>query len=445
MNSLFFENDLPSHVEQDCSAPSASSSSNHDPERPSKPSSAIPRMVWMIGAVMFCANLASVIVYAFGGVYLKEVMGSSTGFVGIIEGIAEGTSNLMKLLSGVLSDTFHRRKTLMLTGYGIIVFARYVLAFFSMYKIPVIFARIAERVGNGIQAAPRSALVGDIAPHKCIGACYGLKRSLATLGSFMGAIVAMIIMMVTNNNYQVLFAFTILPATIGLILLMTQVQEPARLKHAAVLSAIPGHAPKYRPTFEWRNFRFLGQTFWKLMIVNFIFLLARMGETFLTLYGRFDFHMDQKLLPTIFMVFNAAWCLSSYPIGRIADKMNRYWLLCLGMVSLVLADLVLATAHRLPAFYLGVTLWGVQYGITQNIFLSLIREVVPENLRGTGLGVYWVTCAIATFLCDSTMGHIADYFDTNRAAFVASGIISILGLMSLIVIMGYKIRDKPRK
>lgn len=445
MNSLFFENDLPSHVEQDCSAPSASSSSNHDPERPSKPSSAIPRMVWMIGAVMFCANLASVIVYAFGGVYLKEVMGSSTGFVGIIEGIAEGTSNLMKLLSGVLSDTFHRRKTLMLTGYGIIVFARYVLAFFSMYKIPVIFARIAERVGNGIQAAPRSALVGDIAPHKCIGACYGLKRSLATLGSFMGAIVAMIIMMVTNNNYQVLFAFTILPATIGLILLMTQVQEPARLKHAAVLSAIPGHAPKYRPTFEWRNFRFLGQTFWKLMIVNFIFLLARMGETFLTLYGRFDFHMDQKLLPTIFMVFNAAWCLSSYPIGRIADKMNRYWLLCFGMVSLVLADLVLATAHRLPAFYLGVTLWGVQYGITQNIFLSLIREVVPENLRGTGLGVYWVTCAMATFLCDSTMGHIADYFDTNRAAFVASGIISILGLMSLIVIMGYKIRDKPQK
>lgn len=404
----------------------------------------IPRMVWIIGIVMFCANLASVIVYAFGGVYLKEIMGMKTGAVGLIEGIAEGTSHLMKLLSGVLSDAFHRRKTLMLTGYGIIVFARYILAFFSTFKGPVILARIAERVGNGIQAAPRSALVGDIAPHKRIGACYGLKRSLATLGSFIGAIIATIIMAVTHNNYQILFAFTIIPATIGLVLLVTQVQEPRKLKHAAVLSAIPGHAPKYRPTFEWANFKFLGKTFWKLMAVNFIFLLARMGETFLTLYGRFEFHMDQRLLPTIMMVFNAAWCLSSYPVGRIADKMNRYWLLCLGMVSLVLADLVLATAGSLATFYLGVMLWGIQYGTTQNIFLSLISEVVPENLRGTGLGVYWITCAIATIICDTTMGHIVDLYGTTRSAFIASGIVSIFGLMSLIVIMGYKIRDKAK-
>ncbi|MDR1907771.1 MAG: MFS transporter [Holosporales bacterium] len=402
-------------------------------------------MVRIIGIVMFCANFAAVIVYAFGGVYMKERMGLASIKVGFIEGIAEGTSNIMKLASGVLSDAFRRRKVLMVGGYGVIVIARYLLAIWSTLPIAVVLARLLERIGNGVQAAPRSALVGDISPPKRIGACYGFKRSLATLGSFGGAIVAAVIMYVTNDNYQILFAFTVIPATIGFILLITQVKEPPQIKHAAVLSGIPSYAPKYRPTFSTANVKLLGNTFWKLMIVNFIFLLSRMGETFLSMYGRFSFGLDTKWIPTVMMVFNASWSLSSYPVGLIADKMNRYWLLCLGMGTLILADLVLSTADALPAFYLGVLLWGIQYGTTQNIFLSLINEVVPESLRGTGLGVYWITCAIATIICDTVMGGIVDHFGGSmRAAFVTSGIVSVFGLMSLIVVMGYKIKSSSK-
>ncbi|MDR1207731.1 MAG: MFS transporter [Holosporales bacterium] len=403
----------------------------------------IPRMVWLVGIIMFCANLASVIVYTYGGVYLKK-MGFASMNVGLIEGLAEGTSNIMKLVSGVLSDAFRRRKVLMMIGYGTIVIARYLLALWSMFAIPVVMARIMERIGNGVQAAPRSALVGDISPPKRIGACYGLKRSLATLGSFTGAAVALLIMFMTHNNYRILFAFTVIPTTIGFILLLIKVKEPHQIKHAAVLSGIPSYAPKYRPKFNKANVKLLGGTFWKLMTVNFIFLLARMGETFLVMYGRYTFHLDESLLPTVMMVFNVSWSLSSYPVGLIADKMNRYWLLCLGMGTLILSDFVLSTANGLVAFYFGIMLWGIQYGTTQNIFLSLISEIVPENLRGTGLGIYWITCTIATIVCDTTMGRIIDCYDSMRAAFITSGCVSVLGLMSLIVIMGYKIRS-PNK
>jgi MFS family permease len=402
-------------------------------------------MVWLIGVVMFCANVAAVIVYAYSGVYLKEKLGLNSFIVGFIEGIAEGTSHLMKLVSGVLSDAFRRRKVLMLFGYGIIVVARYLLAFLSTFSIPVVLARILERIGNGIQAAPRGALVGDISPPKRIGACYGLKRSLAMIGSFTGAVIATIIMHATNDNYQILFAFTAIPTTIGFVLLCSKVKEPHSIKHAAVLSSIPSYAPKYRPTFNKANIKLLGRTFWKLMIVNFIFLLSRMGETFLAMYGRTAFSLDAKLLPTIFMVFNVSWALSSYPVGLIADRMNRYWLLCLGMGTLILADLVLSTAHSLPAFYFGIMLWGIQSGTTQNIFLSLINEIVPENLRGTGMGVYWITCAIAAVICDSAIGKIVCIYDDSvRAAFVTSGFVSVLGLMSLIVVMGYKIKSSNK-
>ncbi|GHS98389.1 MFS transporter [Alphaproteobacteria bacterium] len=422
----------------------AKSSQEKDHKKRFSQDQALPRMVWIIGIVMFCANMASVIVYSFGGVYLKEVMGVKTFYVGVIEGVAECTSNLMKLLAGVLSDIFQRRKILMVFGYGIVVCARYILALFSMYCGPVIFARVAERIGNGMQAAPRSALVGDISPPKRIGASYGLKRSLATLGSFSGAVVALFIMSKTQNNYKILFKFTTLPITFGFIFLIFKVKDPLQMRQSAVLAGVPSYAPKYRPTFHSQNFKLLGSTFWKLMSVNFVFLMARMGETFLMLYGR-EFHIEPKFLPTIMMVFNLSWAASSYPVGLIADKMNRYWLLCFGMVSLGLADFVFSTAHTLPAFFVGVMLWGIQYGTTQNIFLSLINEVVPEILRGTGLGIYWVISAITVLLCDSTMGRIASNCgDSIRPVFVTSGIVSLFGLASLFVIMGYKIRPREQ-
>jgi MFS family permease len=391
---------------------------------------------------MFFACVSSVIIYAYGGIYLKEELGVTISQVGLLEGLAEGTSYIMKLVAGILSDAFQKRKFLMVVGYGIIIMARYVLAIFSWCGAAVVFARLVERVGNGIQAAPRSALVGDISPSKRIGACYGLKRSLATIGSFMGASVAILIMQWSGGNYKILFWFTAIPASLGFLLLLFRVKEPGRLKKAAVLSVLPSHSPKYKATFSLSKFKLLGPTFGKLMVVNFIFILARMGETFLVIHGRDEFHLAKEYVPTVMMVFNFAWASSSYPIGLIADKMNRYWLLCLGMMCLVLADITLATATTLPAFYTGITLWGIQYGITLNIFLSLINEVVPENLRGTGLGIYFITCATATMIGDTTMGRIAHSFGTTRAAFVASGIVSTIAIMSLIVIMGYKIKQK---
>lgn len=438
--------ELPSLISLKMSDTNSSKESYHldnDDQKQSLPK--IPRMVWTVGFIMFFANVSSVIIYSFAGIYLKEELKFSLSMVGFLEGLSEGVSFVMKLLAGILSDAFHKRKALMIVGYGIIVLSRYILAIFSSFGLAVVGARLSERVGNGIQAAPRSALVGDISPSKRIGACYGLKRSIATIGSFFGSFVAIFVMFLTGGSYKLLFWFTTIPATIGFMLLLFKVKEPIRLKKAAVLSAVPSHAPKYRPSFKLSNIKLLGPTFAKLMLVNFIFLLARMGETFLSLHGREEFHMPKEMIPTIMMVFNIAWAASSYPIGLIADKMNRYWLLCLGMICLVLADIVLATSYSLPSFYIGIALWGIQYGSTMNIFLSLINEVVPENLRGTGLGIYFITCAVATMIGDTTMGHIAQNFETTRAAFVASGIISLFGVTSLIIVMGYKIKQKRIK
>jgi predicted MFS family arabinose efflux permease len=143
-----------------------------------------------------------------------------------------------------------------------------------------------------------------------------------------------------------------------------------------------------------------------LMLVAAIFMLARFSESFLCVYARKTFDLPLENIPLVTMTYNATWCLTVYPVGRMADRINRYWFLIIGILFLVLADMVLANASSLTMLWIGIGLWGVQLAITQNIFLSLA-------------------------------GVISQHFGQSRM-FLASGVIAVFSLLVLIVIMGYK-------
>jgi MFS family permease len=392
----------------------------------------IPKTVWVLGLMMFLMNLSYVMVYSFRGIYLKSILGTSTTLIGVLEGIIEATSFLMKLVSGVITDIMRRRKPLIIIGYLLSILSRPLLASGKVFWV-IFTASIMERMGNGIQASPRDAIVADIAPQKRIGACYGLKRSLATIGSFCGAVVGIVAMFLTNNNYQKIFLYASIPPLIALVILFF-IKEP-KPAHSALVSETPLPAPKKSYKFKISNFKVLGKTFWGLMIVNCIFMAARLGETFLALHGKHNFHIPEAWIPTVMMAFNAGWCLSSYPVGVFADKINRYWFLGSGIVFLVLACLTLAHASKIWAFFLGVFLWGIQYGMTQNVFVSLIAEIVPENLRGTAFGCYWIICATCAFFADTLAGFLAQHYGES-VAFLNSAFVGLVSLLLFMVFLG---------
>jgi hypothetical protein len=85
----------------------------------SKPLLHIPILVWVLGCMMFLVNLSFIMVYSYVGIYMKS-LGVTMGWIGVVEGVAEGCSYLMKLFSGMFSDYLRRRKPVMLVGYGIV-------------------------------------------------------------------------------------------------------------------------------------------------------------------------------------------------------------------------------------------------------------------------------------------------------------------------------------
>lgn len=383
----------------------------------------LPLTVWILGAMMFLINLSFVMVFGLCAVYLKSVMGVASSWIGAVEGIAEGVSYAAKLFSGVISDFLRRRKIVMFVGYALMVFSRPVLAFSS--SAGIIFSSIfMERLGNGIQATPRDALVSDVAPPHRKGACYGLKRSMGTAGSLCGGLIGMAVMYLTGNHYQQVFLLATIPAIIAFLILVFFVKEPKQnlqpLDH------------KKRHPLHFNDVPRLGEKYWFLMVIAAIFMYARVGETFLVLHAHQNFGLTETYAPLVMIVYNASYALLTYPLAHLSDRMNRYLFLVFGIVVLMVADLFLWKGTSLTMIFIGVGLWGIQMGLSQSMFATLIADIVPHDIRGTGFGFFYLISSVFSVFAGISAGIIA-HLNGEAVVFFFSGCVSLVSLLLMVL------------
>ena len=142
----------------------------------------IPRGVWTLGFVSMCMDLSSELIHSLLPLYMAIGLAASTLTIGVVEGIAEATAMIVKLFSGVLSDYFRRRKALVVLGYGLAAFTKFVFPLAPTLGW-IVAARFADRVGKGIRGAPRDALIADLTPPDLRGRSFGLRPALDTVGA----------------------------------------------------------------------------------------------------------------------------------------------------------------------------------------------------------------------------------------------------------------------
>ncbi|MBM3633075.1 MAG: MFS transporter [Alphaproteobacteria bacterium] len=393
----------------------------------------IPRQIWGIGWGVFFINTSSVMVRAIAAVYLKA-LGVEIGWIGLLEGFIEGLSFVIKTFAGVISDYLRRRKAFVTIGYILIALSNPIIALWATFGGVFVY-RVIARIGNGIQATPRDALVADIAPAKSRGACYGLRVGLGIAGSFAGAFIAWHFMHRTSNNYQQLFWLATVPAIVAVLIVLIFVKEPKKNLH-----------PKDHQTrhpIHWADLPRLGRQFWTLMGVVAIFMIAQVGEPFMVLHAHLNFGLLEADAPIIFLLFNATHSASSLPVGMLSDRMSRYHLLALGFLVLIASDLILATATNLTSVFIGIAIWGFQMGIHQSMFLALIADNSPDDLRGTALSVYYLICGASLFLANTCGGIVAQVFGSS-STYLFSFVVAAIALFFLVFIMPKK-RDKSNK
>lgn len=375
-------------------------------------------------------NISASMMFSAMPTYLTNVIKIDPRALGHLEGGLEFIAYVLRLVSGIVSDYFRKRKFLLAIAIFMIACSRPIMAFFPVLLM-VVLARILDRLGNGLQATPREALVSDHTPKSLKGAAYGLRNSMGMLGSFLGALILWGIMYLTNVDYSLIFGAAIIPPVIALVVLLVFVKD--KLSED---TQTPTKSKVEQSRFHWRAVHDLTWDYWKVILIGALFCLANPAGTFLILHAT-SHGLPECDTPTIMMIQNAMASLISYPVGHLSDKISRFSMLVLCSVLMISANYFMFTATDLMTVYIGITLWGLQFGLNQSLLFAEIASHVPKGIRGTGFAIFYMVAAVCLYLTNAAAGYIkSSWGGTYIYAFC--GVFAVLGLCAI-----YLTRSKP--
>lgn len=375
----------------------------------------LPRTVWILGIVSLLMDLSSEVYHALLPAFLTVTLGLPVVAMGAIDGIAEGTANIAKLVSGRLSDKQQRRKPWILIGYGMAALSKPLFPL-AQGALPVLGARFIDRIGKGIRGAPRDAMIADETPAELRGAAYGLRQALDTVGGTIAPLAAIGLMLLMANDIRTVFWIAAIPAFLSFLFAWAMLREPAR--HLAVAD---GQA-------SWGGWRTLDKQVRRLIGVGFLFGLARFSESFLILKA-LDAGLSPAWSPLALAAFSLAYLVLAYPAGALSDRMDPKSVLLGGIAVLIAADLWLAQASALWAVFAGIALWGAHMALTQGIFARMIADAAPESQRATSFGAFYFSSGAAAVLASLGAGLLWDRGGPAETFTIAAGIGALTGTM----------------
>ncbi len=333
----------------------------------------IPRNVLVLGLVSFFTDASSDMIYPVLPLFLSEVLGSTTLFIGLIEGVAESTASLLKMYSGWLSDRLGKRKLLVGVGYGLAAFAKPVLSA-TTAAWQVLGLRFADRFGKGVRTSPRDALIADSTSKERLGISYGFHRAMDSAGAVVGPLLAFLILPLVGRNYRTLFLIASVPAILAVAILVFFVKERRRADREVT-------APiRLRLSVFDRRF--------KIFILGVaVFTLGNSSDAFLFLRAR-DLGVDVVLIPILWLVLHLVYSLVSSPAGALSDKIGRKNLIISGVLVYVMVYVGFAAATRSLHVWILFAMYGLYYGLADGTMRAYVADLAGEEKKGLAFGIY---------------------------------------------------------
>lgn len=355
----------------------------------------IPRTVWVLGFVSLLMDISSEMIHALLPLFMAGTLGASAIWIGLVEGIGEGTALVAKVFSGVVADRFGHKKRLVFAGYFLGVISKPVFALAGSMPV-VLAARFFDRIGKGLRGAPRDAIVADVTDESIRGAAYGLRQSLDAAGAFVGPLLATLLLLLWTENLRSIFWIALIPGAACLALILFGVED----------NVTPTVNTK---RIAWKDLKtVMTPAFVQLVILGTLFSLARFSNAFIVLRAA-DIGIEHAWIPMAVVLMNIAFSHSSYPFGKLADKLNPMKLLALGMVLLALANLLFAYAANYRILAAGIVLFGMHLGATQGIFSTIISEIAPSEVRATAFGIFNFFSGLALLASGLVAGSLWEY------------------------------------
>ena len=333
----------------------------------------LPRAVILLGLTSLFTDVATEMIFPLLPILIATLGGGAT-FLGLVEGLADATSSLLKLASGYIAERAGRRKPLVVLGYAIASVARPLVAI-ATAPWHVLVVRVSDRVGKGLRSSPRDAMIAAAVPREHAGRAFGFHNAMDHAGAVVGPVLATLLLS-GGLSLRNVFWIAAVPGALALVAVLL-VREPQEAETPA--AGVPALAPPggVRLPASLKSY----------CAILALFSLGGSSDAFLILRAR-DAGVEVRLLPLLWAFLNASKLVSSLFAGALSDRMPRVRLIVLGWVVYAFTYFGFAWASRPWQAWALFAVYGSYYGLTEPVEKALVRDITTPAERSRAYGVY---------------------------------------------------------
>ncbi len=368
--------------------------------------SKIPKNVLVLGIVSFFNDLASEMIYPIVPIFLTSVLGAPVAVVGLIEGIAEGTSSLAKFAFGYISDKVGKRKIFVVSGYSFAAVSKLLIAIATTWYF-VLFARFIDRLGKGLRTSARDSILLQNANSDNKGFIFGFHRAMDSLGAVIGPLVGLGLLSLFKENMRLTFFFAFIPAAISVFLLILFVTEKKRADE---------QKKQYEFHFKWKGMK---PQFLFFFAVSMLFAVGNSSDAFLILRAK-DLGLTTTLTVLTYVLYNIVQTLVSTPAGQLADKIGARRVFAYGLLIFSVVYFLFGVIKNPFWIWFIFPVYGLYIAFTDGVSKAYISRFITEKESGTYFGLYQAGTAIATFLASFIGGLLWSSIHPSATFFYGS-------------------------
>lgn len=386
----------------------------------------VGRTVFVLGMVSLVTDVSTESVNAALPNYLIAIIGLTPQAFGVVNGLYNGVSALVRLLAGYTADRTDRPKWVAFAGYVVSGLSKFFLL--SAHGLAA-FSGIAtaDQVGKGLRTAPRDAMIAAAAPVDGVGRAFGVHRALDTFGAFLGPLMAFWILSVVPNDYHSVFVAAAAFAVIGwaMMLLLVPDMRPRR--------AAP--AERVQVPLKLLADRRLA----RIAAAAGLLGLLTVGETYVFLQLQFTDDLAMKYFPLLIVGMNLAYLILAVPMGRLADRIGRAPVFIAGHIALVLAYLGGGgPLHNTAVTIACLALLGVYYAATDGVLAAMASRATDASVRTSAIALAQTVAAAAMFF--ASLGFATLWATIGRGTAL---LVVAVGLAVVLPIAALLLRDRP--
>ena len=383
----------------------------------------VSRTVVLLGVVSMLTDISSEMVAAVLPLYLVYSLGFTPLQYGLVDGVYQGASALVRLASGFTGDRLRRHKEVATSGYGLSAVCKLGLLAVGSAWGAVGAIILLDRTGKGIRTAPRDALISLNSRPETLGLSFGVHRALDTTGAMLGPLLAFGILAVAPLAFDSIFLVSFCIAVVGVAVLVLFVNgrpagedeadppPPPSLRQAGSLVREPGFRP--------------------LLALASVLGLATMSDAFIYLALEQRVGFEPTLFPVLFVCTAAVYMILAVPAGWLADRVGRTPVF-LGGYALLLPvyGLLLAPDAGWGAIPLTLGMLGAYYAATDGVLAALGSTLSPPHLRGTGLALVGTATSVARLLASVIFGAlwVTVGIEASVACFAGALLLALLAM-----------------